>query len=419
MITLARWHAADRGLLTLMNTRAMTSHLGGPETEEQLDERHDRYLRTWSDRPGAMYRVDVDGEPAGGIGFWPVYEDGVPAFETGWSVLPEFQRQGVATAALRLLIAEVRRDGGRTLLAAYPGVDNEPSNALCARAGFEERGIGSEPWRGGVLTFRRWVLDMSPLDLTGRTPVVDEHFTGDALDPERWWPHYLPHWSSRARTAARYRVGTGLELRIDADTEPWAPEWDGDVRVSHVQTGQGCAEAGSDAGQHRFREGLVVRESQQERRLWLPRFGVIAARLAAVRHPDAMVAFWPIGFEDSPEESGEICIAEIFGAEMDDAGGWVGVGVKAHHDPRLRDDVERIRVDGDLTAPHEYAVEWSPDRLRFFIDGRWVKTVAQRIDYPVQLMLDLYELPAQHLRRDVSALPLVCRVERVVGFAED
>lgn len=416
MITLARWDAADRGLLTLLNAPAMTSYLGGPETEEQLDDRHDRYVRTRSDRPGAMHRIDVDGEPAGAIGFWPVDEEGTPAFETGWSVLPGFQGRGVATAALRLLIAEVRRDGTRTLLTAYPGVDNAPSNALCARAGFEERGIGSEPWRGGILTFRRWVLDMSPLDLTGRTPDVDERFTGDALDAERWWPHYLPHWSSRSRTAARYRVDGGLELRIDADTEPWAPEWDGDVRVSHLQTGQATAEVGSDAGQHRFRDGLVVREAQDECRLWLPRFGVIAAQMSAVRHPDAMVAFWPIGFEDRPEESGEICIAEIFGSEIDDTGGWVGVGVKAHHDPRLRDDVERIRIDGDLTTLHEYAVEWSDDRLRFFIDGRWVKTVTQRIDYPVQLMLDLYELPRRDGRRDASSHPIEFRVDRVRAF---
>lgn len=418
MITLARWDAADRGLLTLLNTPAMTRHLGGPETEDQLDDRHERYLRTWDDPPGAMYRIDVDGEPAGGIGFWPVDEGGTPAFETGWSVLPEFQKQGVATAALRLVIAQVRRDGSRSLLMAYPAVDNVPSNALCARAGFEERGTGSEPWRGGILTFRRWALDMSPLDLTGRTPDVDERFSGDTLDAGRWWPHYLPHWSSRDRTAARYRVGRGLELYIDAETRPWAPEWDGDVRVSHLQSGQGAAEVGSDAGQHRFRAGLVVREAQDERRLWLPRFGVIAARMSAVRHPDAMVAFWPIGFEDEPEESGEICIAEIFGSEMDDTGGWVGVGVKAQHDPRLRDDVEKIRVDGDLTTSHEYAVEWSLDRLRFFIDGRWVKTVAQRIDYPVQLMLDLYELPRRDRPRDIGALSHVLRIERVCTFPE-
>ncbi len=112
------------------------------------------------------------------------------------------------------------------------------------------------------------------------------------------------------RAAARWETGAnGLTLRIDADTEPWSREYDGEVRVSHLQTGQFSGPVGSRIGQHRFRDGLVVREEQPERALWLPRFGVIEARLRAIRHPDAMVAFWPIGFEDDPEDSGEICIA--------------------------------------------------------------------------------------------------------------
>lgn len=83
-----------------------------------------------------------------------------------------------------------------------------------------------------------------------------------------------------------------------------------------------------------------------------------------------MVALWPIGFEEDPGESGEICVAEIFEADIDDSGGWVGVGVKAHHHLRLHTDVEMVRVTGNLTAMHDYAVEWPPERLRFFIDGR-------------------------------------------------
>ena len=93
-----------------------------------------------------------------------------------------------------------------------------------------------------------------------------------------------------------------------------------------------------------------MREEQPEQRLWLAHHGVIEVRLAAIRHPDAMVAFWPIGFEDRPDDCGELCIAEIFGSELDDDGGWVGVGVKPQNDPRLRTDFEKIRVDGDLTA---------------------------------------------------------------------
>jgi hypothetical protein len=260
-------------------------------------------------------------------------------------------------------------------------------------------------------------LDMSPLDLDGREPDLDERFGEGVLDEKLWWPHYLPHWSSRARTAARYSIAPdALELFIDAYTAPWSPEFDGDVRVSHLQTGQFSGERGSRIGQHRFRDGLAVREEQPQRRLHLPRFGVIEVRMAAVRHPDAMVAFWPIGFEDQPENSGEICIAEIFGSDLDDAGGWVGVGVKRQHDPRLRDDFETVRVDGDLTAMHDYAVEWTSDEVRFFIDHRWVKTVRQTIDYPVQLMLDLYELPRADGMRDIAALPHTLRVERVRTF---
>ncbi|BDV29497.1 GNAT family N-acetyltransferase [Microbacterium terricola] len=416
-VRLRRWGEDDFPLLERANTPLMTAHLGGPESTEELHERQARYLRLNASGEARMFRIEIDGVPAGGIGRWQVEHDGVPAWEAGWHVEPGWQGQGIAAEALRQLIADAVADGGRGLLVAYPGVDNPPSNALCRRAGFEHRGSGTEPWRGGELTFNIWTLDLSPLDLSGRVPDVDERFRGDRLDETRWWPFYTPHWSSQERTAARYDVDGGLTLRIDDGTAPWAPEWDGAVQTSHLQTGQFSGGLGSGIGQHRFREGLVVREEQPERRLWLPHFGVIEVRMAAIRHPDAMVAFWPIGYEDAPDRSGEICIAEIFGAEIDDDGaGWVGVGVKPQNDPRLQMDFEKIRVDADLTQPHDYAVEWTADRLRFFIDGRWVKTVVQSIDYPVQLMLDVYELPRSDGARDTSALPHEFRVERVRTF---
>ena len=251
------------------------------------------------------------------------------------------------------------------------------------------------------------------LDLSGFELAVDEQFDGDELDPARWLPHYTPHWASRAATRARYEVSGGtLKLRIDGDTPPWSPELDGEVRVSHLQTGQFSGPLGSGIGQHRFRDGLAVREEQPEQRLWLPHFGVIEARARGIRHPDAMVALWPIGFEREPDDCGEICVFEIFGRDLDDHGGLVGVGVKPQNDPRLAPDFEQVRVDGDLTEFHDYAVEWLPDRLRFFIDGRLVKTVHQSIGYPVQLMLDVYELPSD-APRDISRHPLVFEVAHV------
>ncbi|SFR90179.1 Protein N-acetyltransferase, RimJ/RimL family [Microbacterium sp. cf046] len=416
-VALRRWSDEDFPLLERANAPEMTRHLGGPETPEQLRERHDRYLRLGADDRARMWTVEVDGVPAGGIGWWHVDHDGVPAYETGWNVFPEWQGRGVAGAALRELIRRLAAERDRDLLIAYPGVDNAPSNALCRRAGFEYTGSGTEPWRGGQLTFNTWVLDMSPLDLAGRAADHDERFDQGTLDETRWWPYYNPHWSSRAATAARWDMREpGLTLRIDADTAPWSPEYDGENRASHLQTGQYSGPVGSPIGQHRFRDGLVVREEQPERRLWLTHFGVIEVRMRAIRHPDAMVALWPIGFEDRPEDCGEICICEIFGSELDDTGGWVGVGVKPQRDPRLTLDFEKVRVEGDLTQYHDYAVEWDEHRVRFFIDGRWVKTVAQRIDYPVQLMLDVYQLPNPSGQRDLAALPLRFDVERLRTF---
>ena len=44
---------------------------------------------------------------------------------------------------------------------------------------------------------------------------LDERFTGDTLDPDIWFPYYLPHWSSRSQSAATYSVHDGeLHLRI-------------------------------------------------------------------------------------------------------------------------------------------------------------------------------------------------------------
>ena len=44
MLTLEEWTEDSIDLLRRCNTPAMTEHLGGPETEEQLLSRHVRYL---------------------------------------------------------------------------------------------------------------------------------------------------------------------------------------------------------------------------------------------------------------------------------------------------------------------------------------------------------------------------------------
>ena len=93
-VTLRRWGTEDLPLLELSNTPEMTGYLGGPESPEEVRERHERYLRLNAAGEAHMFRIDVDGTPAGGIGWWQTDHEGVPAYEAGWSVLPEWQGRG-------------------------------------------------------------------------------------------------------------------------------------------------------------------------------------------------------------------------------------------------------------------------------------------------------------------------------------
>ncbi len=54
---------------------------------------------------------------------------------------------------------------------------------------------------------------------------LDERFPGDALDLDVWFPYYLPHWSSRAQSAATWEVRDGeLRLSIPPQQPLWCPD---------------------------------------------------------------------------------------------------------------------------------------------------------------------------------------------------
>jgi RimJ/RimL family protein N-acetyltransferase len=91
------WSHDDLDLLEqLMGTVAMTEHLGGPESPEKIRERHERYCRVGESGTGAMFVIVAGPEriAVGSIGFWEQEWQGRRVWETGWSVLPEFQRRG-------------------------------------------------------------------------------------------------------------------------------------------------------------------------------------------------------------------------------------------------------------------------------------------------------------------------------------
>lgn len=232
-------------------------------------------------------------------------------------------------------------------------------------------------------------------DRPGSVLEFDEDFAAPTLDRSRWLPHYLPHWSSRSASEARYELaGSSLLLRIDEDQQPWCPEVDGAIRVSSLQTGCRSGPVGSRDGQHRFDPRLVVREAQEDVRLYTPTYGYIETRLKGLPLPGYMVALWMIGFEDEPAHSAEICVCELFGHRIGAGGSEIRFGLHPFHDPRMSDEFFARRFPIDAAEFHVYAVDWTPRGVDFYLDGRRIHRSAQSPGYPMQLMLGAYELPA-------------------------
>jgi RimJ/RimL family protein N-acetyltransferase len=135
-VHLRLWSDADLDVLRAINSPSMKQYLGGPETEEQLLRRHRRYVEDVVGGLMMMYAIRRDGEGIGSVGYWQVERDGEPVYEAGWNVLPPYQGKGFATEAVRLMLAEAVRHGGRRAVHAYPSVDNVASNATCRSTGF-------------------------------------------------------------------------------------------------------------------------------------------------------------------------------------------------------------------------------------------------------------------------------------------
>ena len=261
---------------------------------------------------------------------------------------------------------------------------------------------------------------VDPRTKTGYRLDREDSFAAAELDRTLWLPHHLPQWSSRAQSAARYRLDGGrLRLRIDDDQPPWCPEFDGGTRVASLQTGVLAGSLGSGVGQHRFTPDAVVREEQTRQFLYTPQYGFFELRAAFPADPSSMAALWMIGVEDEPDRSAEICVAEIFGRDVGADRAAVGMGVHPFGDPRITDEWAQQSVDVDVTDFHVYAVEWTPDHVAFFVDAELVTVVGQSPAYPMQFMLGIYAFPGADGSLPPASSPREFVVDRFTAYRRD
>jgi RimJ/RimL family protein N-acetyltransferase len=163
-VRLEPWGEGDLELLRrLLGDPAMTEHLGGPETEEKLVQRQGKYERIGAPGTGRMFKIvdEARDQPVGSVGYWEKDWRDTTVWETGWSVLPEFQGRGIAGEATRQAIEAARAEGKHRYFHAFPSVDNAPSNAICRKLGFEllEASEFEFP-KGHFMTCNDWRLDL-------------------------------------------------------------------------------------------------------------------------------------------------------------------------------------------------------------------------------------------------------------------
>ncbi|HEX2682130.1 MAG TPA: GNAT family N-acetyltransferase, partial [Candidatus Dormibacteraeota bacterium] len=70
MIRLRRWADADWPLLVRLNAPEMTDHLGGPETDEAVRRRHERYLAAADGVICLTAVLEPEGVAVGNVNIW-------------------------------------------------------------------------------------------------------------------------------------------------------------------------------------------------------------------------------------------------------------------------------------------------------------------------------------------------------------
>jgi hypothetical protein len=247
-----------------------------------------------------------------------------------------------------------------------------------------------------------------------RVPDLEDDFRAASLG-DVWTAHYLPHWTTPERSAARFDLGRdGLRLRIDADQLDWRPE-DAPLRVSNLQTADFSGAPGSERGVHRHRpDGLTVRTAQALRLGWAPAAGRVDVTLSASVDPGAMTAAWLVGTEHLRDgDAGEICLFEIDGDAVGAEATTARSGIKAHRDAALTTDMAELSVPIDASRPHTWTAIWGDGEVAIGCEDEELLRFAQAPGYPLVLMIDLFETGEPGL----GTYPKTATFHRVRGWS--
>ncbi len=140
-------------------------HLGGAQTEEQIQQAHAKILQAIS-HGGWCFKIvpELDGPVAGTVLIWKSTWRNEAIHEMGWMILPEFQGHGIASRAVQSLLSRASDQSAFRAVHAFPAVDNLASNRICERCGFSNIEQCHFEYSGNELLCNHWQIRFDQAD---------------------------------------------------------------------------------------------------------------------------------------------------------------------------------------------------------------------------------------------------------------
>lgn len=233
----------------------------------------------------------------------------------------------------------------------------------------------------------------SPIEKPGYRLIFDDEFEGADLNSHNWVNKYLSSWSKTWQETTNHEVTNGdLSLRINADTQPWAPEWDGKTVISGIETGQ-------RNGLHNWNGNNQVRNPADPDLTHINQYGYYEMRMRGQPGSSRHSAWWLLGFQDSPDQTTEIDIFEVLGRNPH------GFSVALHEwtDHNVFNPKSGFPFNNgskDLNNEyHTYGFDWVqgagsgdyPDKITAYVDGVPFGSRNVNVRYPLIQLISQYE----------------------------
>ena len=231
----------------------------------------------------------------------------------------------------------------------------------------------------------------NPTTKEGYTLDFQEEFNEPTLDTTKWTDYYLPHWCENPSTAkANYRIEDGCLVEyITEDQEAWCPAHDGTVKSSAIMSFD-------KSWIHNF-SGTSDNHDRETWYGYKTTYGYIELRAKLANcGGGGHQAWWLVGMQQDTDDwfnskqTGEIDILETFFSRSNNwriaAYGW--------NDPNFLNYwqiTDSALPSGDPSNEfHIYAVDWTPDSLKFYYDNELYYTIEGAPDYDMGMILNIY-----------------------------